>query len=89
MFAVTFSQVLPPSRVTWTRPLVVPTQTTPSAAGEGAIAKIAPKPQAVARSTGTSPSQPVSSGSAPVRSGLTVCQLAPPSSERKSTWAPW
>jgi hypothetical protein len=50
---VTSVQVAPRFRVTWTRPLSVPIQTRPSAAGDGAIAKITPKPQAVARYTGT------------------------------------
>ena len=39
---VTSCQLAPPSRVSWTRPLSVPTQTWPSAAGEGAMAKITP-----------------------------------------------
>src|SRR5260221_14789743 len=82
-------QVLPPSSVRFTRPLSVPTQTRPSAAGDGAIAKITPKPQTVARDIGTSPSQPGAPGTAPVRSGLTVCQERPASGDRKRPWAPW
>src|SRR5437773_11197981 len=39
---VTFVQVLPPSRVTWTRPVLAPTQMTPAATGEGASAVIDP-----------------------------------------------
>ena len=40
MFAVTFVQVLPPSRVTWTRPSSLPTQMTPFCRGDSAMAKI-------------------------------------------------
>src|SRR5262245_17348595 len=86
---VTFVQLLPSSRVTCTRPLSVPTQTRPSAAGDGAIAKITPKPHALARATGTSPSQPLAPGTPPVRSGLITSQDPPALVERKSTCAPW
>src|SRR5258708_9457310 len=33
---VTFAHVFPSSRVTWTRPVLVPTQITPAATGDGA-----------------------------------------------------
>jgi hypothetical protein len=39
-FAVTFVQVLPPSRVTWTSPSSEPTQMSPGSRGDSAIAKI-------------------------------------------------
>jgi len=38
MFFATFVQLLPPSRVTWTRPSLVPTQITPACFGDSAIA---------------------------------------------------
>ena len=38
MFFVTFVQVLPPSRVTCTRPSLVPAQITPACFGDSAIA---------------------------------------------------
>jgi hypothetical protein len=37
---VTFCQLVPSSRVTWTRPSSLPTQITPFSSGESAIEKI-------------------------------------------------
>ena len=86
---MTSCQVLPSSRVRWIRPTSVPTQTRSFSTGDGAMVEMAPKPQARARATGTSPEQSADGDeAAPVRSGLTTAQLWPPSSERKSTWAP-
>ena len=39
-FGVTSCQVLPPSRVTWTRPSSLPAQSTPGSTGDSAKAKI-------------------------------------------------
>ncbi len=39
---VTFVQVLPPSRETWTRPSSEPAQSTPGSSGDSATAKIVP-----------------------------------------------
>ncbi len=86
---MTFCHFLPPSRVTWISPSSVPTQTRSFSIGDGAMVAITPKPQALARETGTSPvAQSGVPGTAPERSGLTVCQVWPRSVERKSTWAP-
>src|SRR5262245_26411861 len=86
---VTLDHDPPSSRVTCTRPLSVPIQTTPSAVGEGEMAKMTPQPQAVARSTGTSPSHPVAPSTAPVRSGLMIFQEWPSSYDRYRTWVAW
>ena len=40
MFAVTSSQVLPPSWVTWTRPSSLPAQSSPFCFGDSATANI-------------------------------------------------
>ncbi len=89
---MTFCQLLPPSRVRRIRPSSVPTQIWSAASGDGAIVEMVPKPQARARASVRSPvaqsGVPAAPAVAPERSGLTVRQLAPPSSERKSTWAP-
>src|SRR5437870_12072845 len=79
MFFVTFVHVFPPSRVTCTRPSLVPTQITPACFGDSAIAWIT-----------SAYSTPMLSGVNPpelccrllsfsVRSGLISCQLCPPS----------
>src|SRR5579862_3230275 len=39
---VTFDHVFPPSRVTWMNPVLVPTQITPAATGDGASVVIDP-----------------------------------------------
>src|SRR5262249_4343302 len=79
MFFVTFVQVLPPSRVSGSRPSLVPAQISPACLGDSEIANTTP-----AYST------PMLSGVRPpelcwrllalsVRSGLISCQLWPPS----------
>src|ERR1043166_8547172 len=86
--AVTLLQLLPPSRVTWTRPSFVPTQISPACRRDSAIAYT------------TSPySTPMLSGGSPpeiccldlslrVRSGLMTRQLRPPSADMWTNWLP-
>src|SRR6266487_313949 len=88
MFAVTFVQFFPPSRVTCTTPSFVPAQIRPALSGDSAIANT------------TSPySTPMLSGVSPpeicclllsfrVRSGLITCQLLPPSVVMCTNWLP-
>src|SRR5207247_10113271 len=87
-FAVTLVQFLPPSRVTCTRPSLVPAHNSPALSGDSAIANT------------TSPySTPMLSGVSPpeiccrllslsVRSGLITCQLLPPSVVLCADWLP-
>src|SRR6266542_4922136 len=88
IFDVTFVHVFPPSRVSCTRPSLVPAQISPFSSLDSAIANTTP-----AYST------PMLSGVSPpelcclllsfsVRSGLITCQLLPPSVVRCTNWLP-
>src|SRR5437660_7820333 len=88
MFLVTFVHVLPPSRVRWSRPSLVPAQRKPASFGDSAIAK-----------TTLPYSTPMLSGVRPPelcwwllsfveRSGLISCQLWPPSVDWCTCWLP-
>src|SRR5882672_10389473 len=76
---VTFAQVLPLSRVTWMRPLLVPAQITPAVTGDSASDWIDPPtagaPTPVSRSPGAA------AGAGPPggvrRSGLMRCHVCP------------
>src|SRR5512146_158573 len=86
--AVTFVHVLPPSRVSCTRPSFVPTQISPFCTRDSAIAY-----------TTSAYSTPMSSGVRPpeipcldlslrVRSGLITCHVRPPSLDSCTYWLP-
>src|SRR3954469_2418403 len=81
-FGVTLLHVLPPSRVTWTRPVLLPTHITPPATGEIASAWIDPPaagPLTVLPAANAFESSATPFGAA--RSGLTACHVRPPSLE--------
>src|ERR671930_1942714 len=88
IFAVTFAHVLPPSRVSCTRPSFVPAQISPFSRGDSAIAN-----------TTSAYTTPMLSGVRPpemrcfdlslrVRSGLITFQLIPPSVVTWTYWLP-
>src|SRR5690349_9671490 len=86
-FGVTFVHVLPPSRVTWTSPVLAPTQRTPALTGDGASAVIDP-PGAGAP---TPPAPGPSAGRAPgiaARSGLIFVHVWPRSFDASTCCAP-
>ena len=84
----TSSQLFPPSRVSFTSPLLVPTHMSPSSTVEGEMDSIAPS-----RAPGPArpASAPLAGGFAPAgtpRSGLSLRQCAPPSVVAIRTWKP-
>ena len=89
MFAVTLVQCAPPSRVTCTRPSLVPAQMTPFSIGDSAIAKTTPAystRQVVERqAAGVADASLVSFS---VRSGLIAFQVWPPSVVACTYWLP-
>src|SRR3954468_12501076 len=79
MFFVTFVQLLPASRVTCTRPSLVPTQMTPACFGDSAIAWMTP-PYSTPMLSGVRPPELCwRLLSLSVTSGLISCQLWPAS----------
>ena len=79
MLAPTAVQLLPASRVTWTRPSFVPAQISPGFKGDSAMAKIA-SPYSTPMLSGVRPPEICCRLlSLSVRSGLISCQLRPPS----------
>ncbi len=90
MFAATFVQVLPPSRVTWTLPSSVPTQITSLFFGDSAIAKIVQWFSAVELSSVSPPDSSCFcfSGSLVVRSGEMRSHESPWSRERNRNCEP-
>src|SRR5438552_10443274 len=79
---VTLVHVLPASRVSWTTPVLAPTQITPAATGDKASAWIDPPGAAAARplpagGSGVGGGAP----SGPVRSGLTLVHVTPRSDD--------
>src|ERR1700683_5475102 len=81
----TLAQVLPASRVICTRPVLVPTQISPAATGEGARAWIDPPGAGAARplpvgGSGLAGGAP----SGPGRSGLMACQVSPRSFDART-----
>ncbi len=87
MAGVTLRQWAPPSLERWITPSSVPTHRRRAASGEGAIAKMTPKPQARAPAR-SGRSQSLAPGVAPLKSGLATVQWSPLSTERNNTWAP-
>src|SRR5215467_11891978 len=77
-----WSQWAPPSRVTWTSPVSVPTQISWGDRGEGSTEVIVPYPHAIASGIATSPSQCCAPAVLPVRSGLITLQRFPRSELR-------
>jgi len=73
MCFVTLDQFLPPSRVNWTRPSLVPTQISPFSFGDSAIAKIVEKYSTPILSPVSPPEKPCFFLSLVVRSGLMTC----------------
>src|SRR3989441_11669480 len=88
MFAVTSVHDVPPSRVTCTRPSFDPAQITPACAGDSASAKSVAPSNVMRLSVVTPPELCWCVVSLRVRSGLTTCQLAPPSVVTCTTWLP-
>ncbi len=88
MFAVTFVQCSPPSRVTCTSPSFVPAQMSPFSFGDSAIANTTPA-YSTPMLSGVSPPESVCRAlSFSVRSGLITCQLWPPFVVRCTYWMP-
>jgi hypothetical protein len=77
MLAVTFSQVRPPSRVSWTWPSSVPTQMTPALSGDSEMARMVQWFSAPVLSTVRPPDSLSLAGSLVVRSELTFVQDEP------------
>src|SRR5262245_57107733 len=90
MFFVTLSQLLPLSRLTWTRPSSLPAHRTPACFGDSARAKIVQYTSAPVLSPVIGPPENFCLDlSSRVRSGLTAFHVLPPSCVRNSTLAPW
>src|ERR1700752_1637769 len=83
-----WSQWAPPSRVTCTNPVSVPTQIFWDESGEGSMAVIVPYPQAIAAATATSLSQRGAPAVLRVGLGLIPLQLFPRSELLKRTSPP-
>src|ERR1043166_10292854 len=73
MFLVTLVQFLPPSRVTWTSPSLVPAQSVPASFGDSAMAKTTPAYSTPMLSGVRPPELPIFDLSLRVRSGLMTC----------------
>src|SRR5215472_1706954 len=86
--AVTLVQVLPASRVSCTRPSLVPAQMTPASLGDSAMAKTTPAYSTPMLSPVRPPENPMRVLSLRVRSGLMTCQLLPPSLVTCTNWLP-
>src|SRR4051794_6425547 len=86
--AVTFVHVFPPSRVTCTRPSLLPVQINPFCARDSAIAYTT-SPYSTPMLSGVSPpDEPCFDLSLRVRSGLMTRQLRPPSLDMCTNWLP-
>ena len=79
MLPPTSVQCAPPSCVTFTRPSFDPTQMTPAFTGDSAIANRVAPSNVIKLSVDTPPELCWCVVSLRVRSGLSTCQLAPPS----------
>ena len=77
MSAVTFSQVLPPSRVSWTWPSSVPTQMTPALSGDSVMVRMVQWFSAPVLSMVRPPESLSLAGSLVVRSGLALVHDEP------------
>src|SRR5205814_8571236 len=82
------SQVVPPSRVTCTRPSFEPAQITPACTGDSASANSVAPSNVIRLSVVTPPELCWWLVSLRVRSGLTTFQLAPPSLVTCTYWLP-
>ena len=88
MFAVTFVQLLPPSRVSCTRPSFVPAQISPFVIGDSAIANTT-SPYSTPMLSGVSPPEIVCFDlSLRVRSGLIAVHVCPPFVVTCTNWLP-
>jgi hypothetical protein len=88
MFGVTLVQLFPPSRVTCTRPSLVPAQITPLSFGDSAMAKTTLKYSTLRLSIVRPPESPSLLRSFRVRSGLISRQVTPPSFVASTYWLP-
>src|SRR5438105_8777093 len=86
MFDVKFVQVFPPSRVSCTRPSLVPTQSVLASCRDSAIANTTPAYSTPMLSGVRPPELCCRDLSFSVRSGLIISQLWPPS---RVTWTCW
>src|SRR5438309_10622744 len=87
-FGVTFVHVLPSSRVSWTRPSIVPAQIWPFVTGDSAIANTTIELSTYRLSVTRPPLERCLVVSLVVRSGLIVSQLCPPLRVRCTYWLP-
>ena len=85
---VTFVHVLPSSRVSWTRPSIVPAQMTPLAIGDSEIANTTIELSTYKLSVTSPPLERCLVVSLVVRSGLMISQLWPPLRVRCTYWLP-
>src|ERR1051325_5427334 len=88
MFFVTLVHVLPPSRVSWTRPSLVPAQITPACFGDSAIANTTPAYSTPMLSPVSPPENPMRDLSLRVRSGLMIFHVCPWSVVTCTNWLP-
>src|ERR1051326_940488 len=88
MFLVTLVQFLPPSRVTWTSPSLVPAQMVPASFGDSAMAKTTPAYSTPMLSAVRPPELPIFDLSLRVRSGLMICHDWPRSVVTCTYWLP-
>src|SRR5438094_9361823 len=86
---VTFSQVLPPSGLTWTRPSSLPVQSNPCCRGDSATAKMVPYTSTPVLSPVIGPPDHFCFDlSFRVRSSLIGCHFSPRSVDLNRTFAP-
>src|SRR5258706_14164019 len=88
MLLVTFVHVLPPSRVSCTRPSFVPVQMSRVPIGDSASANTTPAYSTPMLAGVSPPEIPILLLSLRVRSGLITCQLLPPSVVTCTNWLP-
>src|SRR5512144_778967 len=88
MFFVTFVQVLPLSRVTWSRPSFVPAQITPRSLGDSASPYTTPAYSTPILSGVSPPELFMRVRSFNVRSGLITSHDCPPLVVRCTCWLP-
>lgn len=88
MLGVTFVQLSRPSRLTWTRPSLVPAQITPFSSGDSAIEKSTPAYSKERLSRVGPPESPIISRAFRVRSGLIVRHVWPASEVAWTYWLP-